>query len=146
MQKRAQVHFRMLSTKCVYKSYLCIKWIRHLITHNGWYAIKHYIPNQIYIYIYIYTHTHTHTHTLSLLYIYIYIYIYINIYICVCVYVFLDQSCFNQRRAISILNCSPLKLVDTFTYIICVSSTERYINIRLAKAWTVSVKNKELRL
>ena len=44
---------------------------------------------------------------------------------------------FNQRGDISTLNGSSLKLVDKFTYLgSSVSSTETYINMRLAKAWT----------
>ena len=42
---------------------------------------------------------------------------------------------FNQRD-ISILNCSSLKLVDKFTYLgSSVSSTDKNINMRLAKVW-----------
>ena len=45
--------------------------------------------------------------------------------------------CFNQRGNISRLNGSSLKLVDNFTYPgSCVSSTEKKINMWLAKAWT----------
>ena len=45
--------------------------------------------------------------------------------------------CFNQRGIISTLKGDPLKLVDKFTYLgSSVSSTEKDINIRLAKAWT----------
>ena len=45
--------------------------------------------------------------------------------------------CFNQRGDISTLNGSSLKLVDKFTYLgSSVSSTEKDINTRLAKAWT----------
>ena len=43
---------------------------------------------------------------------------------------------FNQRRDISTLNSGPLKLVGKFTLLgISVSSTEKNINTRLAKAW-----------
>ena len=46
--------------------------------------------------------------------------------------------CFYQRGDISILNGSSLKLVDKFTYLGgSVSSTEKDVNTRLAKAWTV---------
>ena len=45
--------------------------------------------------------------------------------------------CFNQTGDISTLGCSPLKLVDNFTYRgSSVSSTERDIDMRLTKAWT----------
>ena len=45
--------------------------------------------------------------------------------------------CFNQRGGISTLKRALLKLVDKFTYIgNIVSSTEKDINPRLAKAWT----------
>ena len=43
----------------------------------------------------------------------------------------------NQSGDISTLNGETLKQVDTFTYLVSsVSSTENYINTRLAKAWT----------
>ena len=43
----------------------------------------------------------------------------------------------NQRSDISTVKGVPLKLVDTFTYLRnSVSSTEKDINTRLAKAWT----------
>ena len=49
----------------------------------------------------------------------------------------MEYICFNQRGDISILNGSSLKLVDKFTYLgSSVSSTEKDINTRLAKAWT----------
>ena len=48
-----------------------------------------------------------------------------------------EYMCFNQRGDISTRNGGPLKLVDKFTYLgSCVSSTEKDINMRLAKAWT----------
>ncbi len=51
----------------------------------------------------------------------------------------MEYMCFNQRGDISTLNSSSLKLVDKFTYLgSSVSSTETYINTRLAKAWTAS--------
>ena len=44
---------------------------------------------------------------------------------------------FNQRGDISTLNGSSLKIVDKFTYLrSSVTSTEKDINTRLAKAWT----------
>ena len=44
-------------------------------------------------------------------------------------------TCFNQSGDISTLKCGPLKLLDKFTYLgSSVSSTENYINMRLAKA------------
>ena len=46
---------------------------------------------------------------------------------------------FNQRGNISSLKGGPMKLVDKFTYLeSCVSSTETYINTRLAKACTAN--------
>ena len=48
-----------------------------------------------------------------------------------------EYMCFNQRGGISTLNGSSLKLLDKFTYLgSSVSSTEKDINTRLAKAWT----------
>ena len=48
-----------------------------------------------------------------------------------------EYMCFNQRGDISTLKVSPLKLVDKFTYLgSSVSSTEKCINTRQAKAWT----------
>ena len=45
--------------------------------------------------------------------------------------------CFNQRDDISTLNGSSLKLIDKFSYLgSSVSSTEKDINMQLAKAWT----------
>ena len=45
--------------------------------------------------------------------------------------------CFNQRGNISTLKGGPLKLVDKFTYLrSSVSSTEKEINMWLAKVWT----------
>ena len=47
-----------------------------------------------------------------------------------------EYICFNQTGDISTLKGCPLKLVDKFTYLgSSVSSTETYINKRLAKAW-----------
>ena len=47
--------------------------------------------------------------------------------------------CFNQTDDISTLSGSSLKLVDKFTYFgSSVSSTEKDINTRLAKAWTAN--------
>ena len=52
-----------------------------------------------------------------------------------------EFMCFNQRGDISTLNDSSLKLVDKFTYLgSSVSSTEKDINTRLAKAWTATDK------
>ena len=48
-----------------------------------------------------------------------------------------EYMCFNQRGDIFTLKGGPLKLVDKFTYLgSSVSSTEKDINTRLAKAWT----------
>ena len=48
-----------------------------------------------------------------------------------------EYMCFNQRGDISTLNGSSLKLEDKFTYLgSSVSSTEKDVNTRLAKAWT----------
>ena len=48
-----------------------------------------------------------------------------------------EYMCFNQRGDISTLDSTSLKLVDKFTYLgSSVSSTEKYINMWLAKAWT----------
>ena len=56
-----------------------------------------------------------------------------------------EYMCFNQRRDISTLNSSSLKLVDKFTYLgSSVSSTETDINTRLAKAWT-AISHMEVR-
>ena len=52
-----------------------------------------------------------------------------------------EYMCFNQRGDISTLKGGPLKLVDKFTYLrSSVSSTEKDINTRLAKAWTANNK------
>ena len=49
----------------------------------------------------------------------------------------IEYMCFNQRGDISTLNGSSLKLVNKFTYLgSSISSTEKDINTRLAKAWT----------
>ena len=49
----------------------------------------------------------------------------------------MEYMCFNQRGNISTLKCGPLKLMDNFTYLrSSVSSTEKDINMWLAKAWT----------
>ena len=46
--------------------------------------------------------------------------------------------CFNQKGDISTLDVTSLKLVDKFTYLgSSVSSTEKDIDTRLTKAWTV---------
>ena len=48
-----------------------------------------------------------------------------------------EYMCFNQRGDISTLKGGPLKLVDKFTFLGSgVFSTEKDINMRLAKAWT----------
>ena len=48
-----------------------------------------------------------------------------------------EYMCFNQTGDISPLNGGSLKLVDKFTLLgSSVSSTEKDINMRLAKAWT----------
>ena len=48
-----------------------------------------------------------------------------------------DFMCFNQRGDISTQNGSFMKLVDNLTYLgSSVSSTEKDISTRLAKAWT----------
>ena len=48
-----------------------------------------------------------------------------------------EYMCFNQRGDISTLKGGPLKLVDKFSYLGSrVSSTEKDINMRLAKAWS----------
>ena len=47
-----------------------------------------------------------------------------------------EYMCFNQRDNISTRNGSSLKLVDKFTFLgSSVSSTEKDINMQLAKAW-----------
>ena len=49
----------------------------------------------------------------------------------------MEYMCFNQKGDISTLNGDSLKLVDKFTYLrSSLSSTEKDINMRLAKAWT----------
>ena len=48
-----------------------------------------------------------------------------------------EFMCFNQRSDISTLNGVSLKVEDKFTYLrSSVSSAEKDINTRLAKAWT----------
>ena len=48
-----------------------------------------------------------------------------------------EFMCFNQKGDISKLNRTSLKLVDKFTYLgSSVSTTEKYIDTRLTKAWT----------
>ena len=48
-----------------------------------------------------------------------------------------EYMCYNQTADISTLDGTPLKLVDTFTYLGSnVSSTEKDIDKRLMKAWT----------
>ena len=58
------------------------------------------------------------------------------------IYVNADKTeylCFNQRAYISTVNGRSLKLVDKFTYLeSSISSTEKDINTRLAKAWTAN--------
>ena len=50
-----------------------------------------------------------------------------------------EYMCFNQTGDISTLNGRSLKLVDKFTYLgSSVSSIEKDINTRLAKAWAAS--------
>ena len=50
------------------------------------------------------------------------------------------NTCLNQTGDISTLGGSSLKLVDKFTYLgSSVSSIEKYIDTRLAKAWTTIV-------
>ena len=45
--------------------------------------------------------------------------------------------CFNQKRDISTLDGTPLKLVDKFTYLgSSVESNEKDIDTRLTKTWT----------
>ena len=49
-----------------------------------------------------------------------------------------EYMCFNQRGNISTLKGGPLKQVDKSTYLgSSISSTEKDINTRLAKAWTI---------
>ena len=49
----------------------------------------------------------------------------------------MEYMCFNQRGDIATLNGRSRKLVDNFTYLgSSVSSTERDINMQLAKVWT----------
>ena len=49
----------------------------------------------------------------------------------------MEYMCFNQEGTISTLNGGHLKLIDKFTYLGCsISSTERDVNMCLAKAWT----------
>ena len=48
-----------------------------------------------------------------------------------------EYMCYNQTGDISTLDGTSLKLVDKFTYLgSSVSSTEKYIDTRLTKAWT----------
>ena len=48
-----------------------------------------------------------------------------------------EYMCYNQTGDISTLDCTPLKLVNKFTYLgSSVSSTEKDIDTRLPKAWT----------
>ena len=50
----------------------------------------------------------------------------------------MEYMCFNQTGDISTLEGTPLKLIDKFTYLgSSVESTEKDIETRLAKAWTV---------
>ena len=47
--------------------------------------------------------------------------------------------CYNQTGDITTLDGTPLKLVDKFTYLgSSVSSTKKYIDTRLTKAWTAN--------
>ena len=49
-----------------------------------------------------------------------------------------EYMCYDQTGYISTLDGTPLKLVDKFTYLgSSVSSTEKDIDTRLTKAWTV---------
>ena len=49
-----------------------------------------------------------------------------------------EYMCFNQTGDISTLGGSSLKLVEKFTFLgSCVSSTEKDIDTRLTKTWTV---------
>ena len=49
-----------------------------------------------------------------------------------------EYMCYNQTGDISTLDRTPLKLVDKFTYLgSSVASTEKDINMRLTKTWTV---------
>ena len=49
-----------------------------------------------------------------------------------------EYKCFNQTGDISTQDETSLKLVDKFTYLgSSISSTEKDIDMRLAKAWTV---------
>ena len=49
-----------------------------------------------------------------------------------------EYMCYNQTGDISTLDGTSLKLVDKFTYLgSSVSSTEKDIDTRLTKAWTV---------
>ena len=49
-----------------------------------------------------------------------------------------EYMCYNQTGDISTLDGTPLKLVDKFTYLgSSISSTEKEIDTRLTKAWTV---------
>ena len=50
----------------------------------------------------------------------------------------IEYMCFDKKKSdICTVNGSSLKLVDKFTYHgSCISSTENYINMHLAKAWT----------
>ena len=47
-----------------------------------------------------------------------------------------EYACYNLEGAIFTQNDVPLKLVDEFTYLSSVSSTESDVNIRQAKMWT----------
>ena len=48
----------------------------------------------------------------------------------------IEFTCFEQKEAISTVSDKLLKLVDQFTYLSSnISSTERDVNIRLAKVW-----------
>ena len=127
---------------------------------------KSYIYIYIREYTYIFTcvrrhaHAHTHTHTYistyTCLYIQIFIFFHIKSYIRIHFFFFwrcveraaagiglhvnahkTENMCFNWTGVISTLGGSSLKLVDKFTYLrSSVSSSEKDIDTRLAKAWT----------
>ena len=76
----------------------------------------------------------------------VYMCVYIDIYICIYLYVYglhvnahkTEYMCYNQTGDITALDGTHLKLVDKFTYLgSSVSSTEKYIDTRLTKAWAV---------
>ena len=94
-----------------------------------------YICVCVYIYIYIYIYMY--------MCVYIFVYICVHVYICtggVGLYVNANKTefmCFKQEGAICTLCGRPLKSVDQFTHLGSnISSSERNINICIAKAWT----------